>query len=87
MSESLAGRVSITELTGLSLREIHGVKFNRHFVPTEGYLKEREQARKPYGNLWETIHRGSYPELYDVERDWQEYYASYVSTYLERDQL
>ncbi len=85
MSESLAGRVSITELTGLSLREIHGVKFNRHFVPTEGYLKEREQARKPYGNLWETIHRGSYPELYDVERDWQEYYASYVSTYLERD--
>lgn len=85
MSESLAGRVSITELTGLSLREIHGVKFNRHFVPTEGYLKEREQARKPYVNLWETIHRGSYPELYDVERDWQEYYASYVSTYLERD--
>lgn len=85
MSESLAGRVSITELTGLSLREIHGVKFNRHFVPTEGYLREREQERKPYGNLWETIHRGSYPELYDVERDWQEYYASYVSTYLERD--
>lgn len=85
MSESLAGRVSITELTGLSLREIHGVKFNRHFVPTEGYLREREQERKPYGNLWEIIHRGSYPELYDVERDWQEYYASYVSTYLERD--
>lgn len=85
MSESLAGRVSITELTGLSLREIHGVKFNRHFVPTAEYLQEREQERKPYGNLWETIHKGSYPELYDVERDWQEYYSSYVSTYLERD--
>lgn len=27
----------------------------------------------------------SYPELYDVERDWQEYYSSYVATYLERD--
>ena len=85
MSESLAGRVSITELAGLSLREIHGVKFNKHFVPTEEYLKEREKELKKYNDLWETIHKGSYPELYDVERDWQDYYSSYVSTYLERD--
>ena len=85
MSESLAGRACITELTGLSLREIHQVKFNRHFIPTDDYLKEREKEIKPYDNLWETIHKGSYPELYDVERDWQEYYSSYVSTYLERD--
>lgn len=85
MSESLAGRVSITELAGLSLREIHGVRFNRHFVPTAAYLGEREKELKSYTDLWETIHRGSYPELYDVQRDWQEYYASYVSTYLERD--
>lgn len=85
MSESLAGRVSITELTGLSLREIHGVKFNRHFVPTAEYMREREREMKPYCDLWETIHKGSYPELYDVERDWQEYYSSYVSTYLEKD--
>ena len=85
VSESLAGRVAITELLGLSLREIHGVKFNNHFVPTEEYLKEREKALVSYENLWEIIHKGSYPELYDIERDWQEYYSSYVSTYLERD--
>lgn len=85
MSESLAGRVSITELAGLSLREIHGVKFNRHFVPTDEYLKEREKDLKNYDHLWEIIHRGSYPELYDIDRDWQEYYSSYVATYLERD--
>lgn len=85
MSESLAGRVSINELSGLSLREIHGVKYNRHFVPTNEYLESREKEIKPYDNLWEIIHKGSYPELYDVERDWQEYYSSYVSTYLERD--
>ena len=29
--------------------------------------------------------QGSYPELYDIDRDWQEFYSSYVSTYLERD--
>ena len=44
MSESLAGRVSVTELSGLSLREIHKVKFNKHFVPTEEYLKEVERV-------------------------------------------
>ena len=85
MSESLAGRVSITELSGLSMREIHNVKFNRHFVPTGEYLREREKELRPYDKLWETIHKGFYPELYNVEREWQEYYSSYVSTYLERD--
>ncbi len=85
MSESLAGRVSVTELLGLSMREIHGVNFNKHFIPTDKYMKERESELKPYENIWEIIHKGSYPELYDVERDWQEYYSSYVSTYLERD--
>ncbi len=85
MSESLAGRVSISELAGLSLREIHGVKFNRHFIPTDSYVKERAEELVPYKNLWETIHKGSYPELYDIDRDWQEYYSSYVATYLERD--
>ena len=43
MSESLAGRVSISELAGLSMREIYNVKFNRHFVPTDEYLEEREK--------------------------------------------
>lgn len=85
MSETLAGRVSVTELMGLSLREIYGIKFNRHFVPSEEYINAREKEMKSYDNLWEIIHRGSYPELYDVQRDWQEYYSSYVSTYLERD--
>ena len=85
MSESLAGRVSISELSGLSLREIHGVEFNHHFVPTDDYINLREKEIKPYSNLWEIIQKGSYPELYDIDRDWQEYYSSYVSTYIERD--
>lgn len=85
MSESLTGRVSISELAGLSMREIYGAKFNKHFIPSNAYLKEREKEIKPYSNIWEIIHKGSYPELYDIERDWQEYYSSYVATYIERD--
>ncbi len=85
MSESLAGRISIVELTGLSLREIMSVPFNRHFVPTGEYLQEREKSIVQYSDIWDIIHKGSYPELYDVDRDWQDFYSSYVATYLERD--
>lgn len=87
VSESLAGRISIVELEGLSLREIYNVPFTKHFIPTEEYIKEREKQLKDYRkNLWETIHRGSYPELYsNSEREWLDFYQSYVKTYLERD--
>ena len=87
VSESLAGRVSVLELEGLSLREIKGISFNRHFIPTETYIREREKSLKEYRqDLWETIHRGSYPELYaNPEREWVDFYQSYVKTYLERD--
>lgn len=85
MSESLAGRVSIMELSGLSLREIHNIKFNKHFVPTDEYISEREKELMDYDNIWDLIHKGSYPELYDVDREWQDFYSSYVDTYLERD--
>lgn len=87
VSESLAGRVSVLELEGLSLREIKGISFNRHFIPMEAYIREREKSLKEYRQgLWETIHRGSYPELYaNPEREWVDFYQSYVKTYLERD--
>lgn len=87
ISESLAGRISVVELDGLSLREINDIDFNHHFVPSPEYITAREQKLKKYpGDIWTTIHRGSYPELYsNPEREWIDYYQSYVKTYLERD--
>ena len=87
VSESLAGRVSVVELEGLSLREIKDVSFDKHFIPTEAYIKNREKSLKEYRQgLWEIIHRGSYPELYaNPKREWVDFYQSYVKTYLERD--
>ncbi len=87
VSESLSGRISILEMEGLSQREIYGVDFNKHFVPTTEYLAEREKHLKPYkNNFWETIHKGSFPELYvNDNREWIDFYQSYVKTYLERD--
>ena len=85
VSESLSGRVGIIELCGLSLREIMGDSFNKPFLPTMEYVKERGKTAKPPKNIWEIIHRGSYPELQKRDVDWGTFYASYVKTYLERD--
>ena len=86
VSESLAGRVRILEMGGLSLREITGDGCEKHFLPTESFVIGRARAvkgRRP--SVWETIHRGSYPELQDGKVVWSEYYSDYVKTYLERD--
>ena len=86
ISESLSGRIAVIELDCLSLREINNISFNKHFVPTKEYIDEREKHLVDYKNIWDTIHKGLYPELYsNKEKSWSNFYQSYVKTYLERD--
>lgn len=86
VSESLSGRVCIIELAALSLREIQGDSFDQPFLPTMQYILDRQKSVKKVENIWNVIHRGGYPELYQMpELDWQAFYGSYVKTYLERD--
>lgn len=87
VSESLAGRIGIIDMLGLSDREIYEDPFDRPFLPTSDYLLERRPKMAPsIQNLWERIHRGSMPELYSNENmDWEQYYAAYVDTYIECD--
>lgn len=87
VSESLAGRVGIINLLGLSLREIKGVDFNIPFIPTEKYLEKREEKKTKisYNEIWNIIHKGSMPALYQKNSDFDMFYSTYVSTYIERD--
>lgn len=88
VSESLSGRIGLVTLLGFSLRELHGVNFDMPFIPTDEYFSDRKQhlADISYDEIWNTIHRGSMPELYDnPDFDWQMFYGSYVRTYIERD--
>jgi len=88
VSESLAGRLGVLNLAGLSMREKKGTGFKHEFLPNENYLKKRSQsAGSPvWDETWFNIHRGSMPELFrDPGIAWQLYYSSYVRTYLERD--
>ena len=84
-SSMLVGRMSVLEMSGLSLREIYKVNYNKPFIPTDKYIKVRKKQLVAYDNLWNKIHRGSMPELLDENRDWEWFYRDYVRTYLERD--
>ena len=84
-SESLAGRISIVEMSGLSLRELFSIDFDGPFIPDDPYIQERSKCIKTYTDIWSVIHRGSMPELLDTDRDWEWFYRDYVRTYLERD--
>lgn len=87
VSESLAGRIGIVNLLGLSLREIKGIDFNQPFIPTQEYLEKREKDLKDisYNEIWKIIHKGSMPAMYEKNSDFDMYYATYVNTYIERD--
>lgn len=85
VSESLAGRVGIMELKPLSTQEIIGHSQNNAFVPSTTLIHD-SHSELNYSQLWEIIHRGSLPELYRrPEMDWEMYYSSYLTTFIQRD--
>ena len=70
VSDSLAGRIAIIEMTPLSLREIMNDEFKTPFLPTLEYIQERNISVKKPDNIWKIIHRGGYPEIQDQNMDW-----------------
>lgn len=87
ISESLAGRIGIINLLGLSLREIYDDAFNEAFIPSCEYFQVRKTSVKPtdYREIWEVIHKGAMPAIHADKLDWQMFYAAYTKTYIERD--
>lgn len=82
VSESLAGRIRILEMPGLSLRELSGNSSSPHPYVPEVMV---DSLNSPLTDVWDLIHRGSMPELQDPNIDWDLFYTDYVATYLERD--
>ncbi|MCL2180338.1 MAG: ATP-binding protein [Treponema sp.] len=86
INESLAGRIVILELLGLSLREIKKVPYSgKPFTPDSN---KQEKAVKPltvmdvYKHIWD----GSLPEPITQKKiNRRAYYSSYVQSYIERD--
>ena len=88
ISESLAGRVGIVNLLGLSLKEQQNhPQVAEPFLPIEKQLKYRTEYSTPLAlqEIYRIIWRGSFPVLCTSQTDRDIFYSSYVQTYLQRD--
>jgi predicted AAA+ superfamily ATPase len=89
VSESLAGRVAVLSLAGLSRRESLGLPMPPPFAPSKPWfdaLVAEPGPRETLQTLFQRIWRGSYPALVaQPELDRDLFYSSYVQTYLQRD--
>lgn len=90
ITESLAGRVAVVDLLGLSQAEIDGRSKSRPFIPSLTWIVA---ARKNIGQIklidqvYQQIWRGSFPKVNTDKKPltWQRFYSSYLQTYIQRD--
>ncbi|MDK9712036.1 ATP-binding protein [Acidaminobacter sp.] len=86
VSESLAGRVGIIPMQGLSISELNKIP-NEPFSTDTKRLMNRVGSAKKMNliEVYERIYKGSMPALYEREQSVERFYASYVDTYIHRD--
>lgn len=88
VTESLAGRVAILQLQGITLAEEQGCPNALPFLPDLERLKLRQEHAKPLTlpEVYHKIWRGAYPDMVIQDgKNWERFYDFYVSTYIQRD--
>lgn len=86
VSESLAGRIAVFDMSSLSAAELEGRKACV-FHPALEKLRERMKYCSPKNvhEIYEKIFKGGMPKLIATNMDRERFYADYINTYLERD--
>ena len=86
VTQSLAGRVNIINMSPLSMSEIHSRKEEPFTIDIRKIAERTSKYRIGPRELHEAIVRGMYPELHDdPKKDTETFYRNYVNTYLEKD--
>lgn len=89
LTESLAGRVAIFDLLGLSQAEQQGrAQQSRPFLPTTDWIAQARNTAQPQSlqSLYAQIWLGAYPRLQTQGAQSRDvFYRSYVQTYVQRD--
>ncbi len=86
--ESLAGRVAVLHLSGISQKELYGSGKNTPFAVSLQSIAERKASRQSVGvnGIYERIWGGSLPALVSGKfTNRNVYYSSYLQTYISRD--
>ena len=88
ISDSLAGRCGVIEMSSFSQPEKFGYKANL-FTPQIDELITRAHnqkiAYKTRSEIFEEIFIGGMPDICTRVSDWESYFKSYVNTYIEKD--
>ncbi len=86
VADSLAGRIALFDLDGLSAAEMDGQPAMA-FSPEIHHLQEKLKRRKSVNihEVYERIFRGGMPQLVTMGMDRERFFSNYVNTYLERD--
>ena len=86
VSQSMAGRVAIVEMSPFSLRETKSLQELPFVINPLESKKRNEENRVTVDELYPMIVKGFFPELYDnPELDSDIFYSDYIKTYIERD--
>jgi len=84
ITESLAGRVAVFELSGFSQSELNDL--NRElFTPDIESLKKRKIVPFTVYDVYKNIFKGGMPKVNVSDIDREKYYSDYINTYIERD--
>jgi len=86
--ESLAGRVALLHLSGISQKEMYGTGNNSPFEVTLQAIQDRKTNRHATdaNGIYERIWKGSLPALLSGKfTNRNVYYSSYLQTYISRD--
>ena len=86
--ETLAGRIAILELYSLSKNEVGGIRFPNEMDFSLACLQQRQACtgKNDVVDVFDHIWRGGMPDaIYADAEQRQEYYNSYIETYLMRD--
>lgn len=86
VTESLAGRIGIFTMYGLSNRELARCNNEASFLPEEFNLSSMPE--KTPADFFQSLWLGAYPELLSHPKPtkfWTIFYQSYIKSYIERD--
>ena len=88
ISESLAGRTAVINMSGFTQMEKRGIEGSLFEVDFESSIKKQLAHRDFYKNSLEVfadIFQGGMPDICTGESERSSYYKAYVDTYIERD--
>ena len=87
VTETLAGRVGIVPMLGLSNSEICGNHFPAFEMDIPKLMERRILAQAmSVSEIFERIYKGSMPRLYEIDNvNLETYFESYLDTYISRD--